>query len=219
MIKNSCVLFDMDGIIIDSEPLQMDAFNILMTELGCKIDKADTLNLVGRRALDNFTYLIGKYGIKGKPEDLVLWKDRIYSEILSKNLHSIPGIPELIEFLSSKKIPMGLVSGSSRAHVDFVLQGLGLMKYFGVTLASQDVLAGKPDPEGFLRAAAMLEADPRKSYVIEDTEPGVMAGVRGGFKVIAIPTEFTRLHDFSNAWKEVGTAGEALNLLDNAFLQ
>lgn len=204
----------MDGIIIDSEPMQMEAFEILMKERGHAITRKEILKLVGRRALDNFKYLIELYKLDEDAEFLVKEKNRIYESLLHKNLHAIPGIPELVTSLADKGYPLGLVSGSVRAHVDFVLEGLDLKKHFGVTLASEDVVNGKPEPEGFLRAAKHLGCEPAQSYVLEDTEPGVIAGVRGGFKVIAIPTEYTKPHDFSLAWKVVQDAKEAGKLME-----
>lgn len=217
MPLNSCVLFDLDGIIIDSEPMQMEAFNILMTKLGVKVGRDDFLKLVGKRAYDNFVHIIDKFGLKEDPEHLVLRKNELYETLLHKNLHAMPGVVETIAYLHGKGVPLAIVSGSVRKHIEFILDGLGISRYFSMTLASEDVVKGKPDPEGFLRAAAQLGAEPAESFVIEDSEAGVSAGRRGGFKVIAIPTGFTEAHDFTGAFRICADMCETLEYFKQIY--
>jgi HAD superfamily hydrolase (TIGR01509 family) len=116
-------------------------------------------------------------------------------------------------------VRLGLVSGSPRRDIDLVLSLTGLAAEFPVIVAAEDVAAGKPDPEGFLKAAKILGVRPGETWVIEDSESGVSAGRAAGCRVIAVPTRYTMAHDFSAAervMKDYSQVAEFLFCLPDA---
>lgn len=193
------VIFDMDGVLIDSEPLQMKVFAVMMRRYGVVIPKKEFVSYVGMRAVDNFRDIIGKYGLTVTPGDLVKEKDALYGKVLLGPLKAMPGVRALLGMLKARGVAMALVSGSSRRDINLVLKGLGLRRFFSHIVASGDVSKGKPHPEGFLKAAARMGLKQEEIFVIEDSAPGVTAARKGGFRTLAVPTPFTRSQDLSPA--------------------
>lgn len=193
------VIFDMDGVLIDSEPLQMKVFNVMMKKRGISMPLKEFIGYVGMKAVDNFRDIIRKYRLRATPEELVIEKNGLYREVLRGPLRPMPGIRQLLETLKKAGIPIALVSGSNGRDVRLVLKGLGLAGYFPTVVSGDDVRRGKPHPEGFLKAARLLNLDPAGIFILEDSSPGTIAGKRGGFRVLAVPTRFTKSQDFSSA--------------------
>jgi HAD superfamily hydrolase (TIGR01509 family) len=182
----AAVIFDMDGVIVDSEPRHERAFHAVMRELGYGethgIRFADYL---GRR--DDELWL--EFQARHKPphslDELRERKRRVVVELLRREQPLFAGLPELVEKLAAR-VPLALASGSERAIVEEVLELGGLRRHFRVSLSAADVTRGKPDPQIFLLAAARLGVTPEDCWVIEDSKPGVQAALAAGMRVIAI---------------------------------
>lgn len=213
----SGVIFDMDGIIIDSEPLQKMAFDEVMAEYGLTLSEEKFLTLVGKRSIDNFQNLINEYNISATAKHLEQEKTKHYNKILKERLHPIDGIIDVLNFLLSKNVSMALVSGSIKNDVDIVIKGLNLNHFFSHILTGEDVKQGKPHPEGFLRAAEEIKIEPSVSYVVEDSSPGVQSAFAGSFIPLAVPTYFTKNQDFSKAKFIFKNAHELLDFFKKTF--
>jgi len=180
------VIFDMDGVIVDSEPRHERAFLGVVREIGY----ADKLNLrfadyTGRSDKDLWMDFIARHKPPQTLTQLLALKRRRTVEILRREQPVFGGVPKLVQKLAGR-YPLAVASGSDRAVVKEVLKLGGLGPFFSAVVSSCDVRHGKPAPDIFLRAAELLKVPPQRCCVIEDSKPGVAAGLAAGMQVIAI---------------------------------
>lgn len=180
------VLFDMDGVIVDSEPRHQQAFKEVFKDIGFGdthgMDFDAYLGKSDRLLWEDF---ITKHQPNQTLQDLLDWRQNRFIEIINREKPLFEGIPELVADLHSR-IPIAVASGSLHPVIDAVLKLQDLRQYFSAVVSSSDVPQGKPAPDIFLRAAEKLEVDPKDICVIEDSEAGIEAGIRAGMHVIAI---------------------------------
>ena len=198
-MKIKAIIFDMDGIIIDSEPLQMESFIRTLKIYNIKLEKEEFLSLIGFDTYNNLKNLKSKYNIQSSIENLIALKNKNYKEILTKNLKERKGLRELIKKLVADNYILALASSSAREDIDIVIQGLNLKKYFDAIVSGEDVKEKKPAPDIFILTAKRLSVRPEECLVLEDSEAGVLAAKQSGMKCIAVPTEFTLNHNFKFA--------------------
>lgn len=181
------VLFDMDGLLIDSEPLWTIAERELMSALGAQWDESLKPLFVGRHIDSSARLFIELSGSDRTQEwvvDLLLTR---VSALFRTELPLMPGVPALLDELGRRGIPIAIVSSSPRMLVDAALADLGADR-FAVTIAGDEVSAAKPDPEAYLKAAAALGVEPQHCIVVEDSAMGVAAGEAAGCVVLAVPS-------------------------------
>jgi len=198
MKRIEAVIFDLDGVIIDSEPLQKKAFDLTLEPFNIKISDCEFSKLIGIKTYENFVYLSSKYKLPFTPLKLTKIKNRNYLNILIKEAKPREGVVELINYLY-KKCKLAIASGSIRKDVMTTLKVLGLKKYFKVILTGDDIIESKPSPEIFLKTAKKLKIAPENCLVIEDSEAGVLAAKNVNMFVIAAPTNSTLSHNFKSA--------------------
>ena len=183
------VLFDMDGLLVDSEPLWFVVEREVAERLGAPWGEADQEALIGGSLERTVSYLLAKAGrpvIAGR-EEVARWLvDGMARLVLGRGLPLQPGAARLLAALEAAGVPCALVTASSRAIMDAVLKVTRLS--FGVTVCGEDVQRGKPDPEPYLRAAALLGVPPARSVVLEDSPTGIAAARAAGCPVIAVPS-------------------------------
>jgi HAD superfamily hydrolase (TIGR01509 family) len=195
----SAVIFDLDGLLADTECLHCRAYQMALEEHGVELrddDYAEHWVRFGKGIADWVTL----QGLTVDPHALRLRKSKHYLDLLAAALKPMDGALELLEFLSGRT-KMALASSSYRDAVDGVLTGLGIARYFDVIVSGLDVAQVKPAPDIFLKAANDLGVAPSECLVLEDAEKGVIAAHRAGMRCIAIPNDYTRHHDFSKATK------------------
>ena len=180
------VIFDMDGVIVDSEPSHERAYLEVVRELGY----GDTHGLrfadyVGRSDEVLWQDFIARHSPAQSYEDLLALKTRRVVEILRRDQPVFAGVAELIEKLAAR-YTLALASGSERPIVQEVLQLKRLGQFFSATVAGSEIRHGKPAPDIFLRAAELLQVPPQACCVIEDSKPGIAASLAAGMQVIAI---------------------------------
>jgi HAD superfamily hydrolase (TIGR01509 family) len=183
------VLFDMDGLLVDSEPLWFVIEREVAERLGAQWSEADQAALLGGSLERTVSWLLAKAGggVTAGREDVARWLvEGMARLVLGAGLPLQPGAARLLAVLEAAGVPCGLVTASSRAIMDAVLKVTGLS--FGVTVCGEDVRRGKPDPEPYLRAAALLGAPPAGCVVLEDSPTGVVAARSAGCPVIAVPS-------------------------------
>jgi HAD superfamily hydrolase (TIGR01509 family) len=183
----AAVTFDMDGLLVDSEPLWFLAESAVMARLGAHWGPADQHALVGGSLGSTVEYLIAKAGQAADPALVGRWLIETMVELVStRPLTVLPGTAELIAEVQAAGLPHALVTSSVPAVVDAVLRRLDVR--FDVIISGADVTHAKPDPEGYLLAAAKLGADPRRCIALEDSPNGVAAAEKAGFRVVAVPS-------------------------------
>lgn len=186
----AAVLFDMDGLLIDSEPVWTIAEVELAGQLGGAFTPALKAAIVGTRLEVAVPTILRWYDAPAGPEDVArtsAWLlERMVGLFAAEELPLLPGAAELLAALNAAGVPVALVSSSYRVLVDAVLaHGVGP---FHLTLAGDEVTRGKPHPEPYLTAAGRLGVDPRDCVVLEDSPAGITAGLAAGCAVVAVPS-------------------------------
>lgn len=200
------VIFDFDGVIADSEPLQYAAYSEVLREFGVSVTREE----YGREwiaAGRGPEYAVERYRLPLTPAEIKQRKNPIYHELLRARVTLMPGVREALERLSPS-FPLGLATNSIEADACFVLDRFGLRSYFTALVTRERYQEPKPAPDAFLAAAEALGCNPRNCVVVEDAYKGILSAVRAGCVSIAIPHSFTKNHDFSLADKVVASLDE-----------
>lgn len=189
------VIFDMDGVLIDSEPLWKIAEIAAFNAVGVSLKPADLEKTVGLR-IDE----VVDYWYKQKPWDNKSKKqvvDHVLEEmvrLISEKGAPLIGVKEALNFFRTKNIKIGLATSSYQILLDAVLKKLDIVNYFDFTLSAENLPYGKPHPEVYLLVAKNLGVDPENCLVIEDSLNGVISGKAAKMNVIAIPEKTHELN-------------------------
>jgi len=206
------VIFDMDGVIVDSEPRHERAFLEVVREIGYgETHGVNWADYVGRSDHVLWVDFVEKHKPPQSLEQLLKMKRDRVVEIIRREEPVFEGLAELVEKLA-RVCKLGLASGSERPVVEAVLSLQDLRRYFSVTVTAWDIKNGKPAPDIFLRTAELLRVKPADCWVIEDSKPGVAAGLAAGMKVIAI-TNSHPAEELRQATKVVANYAEIERLL------
>ncbi len=181
------VLFDMDGLLVDSEPLWLEAETAVMARLGAGWTAADQAQLLGGSLDRTVRYLLAKATKPAPPQAVAEWLMAGIVELArDRGVKVQPGGRELLAEVAAAGLPHALVTGSERRFMDVVLDRTGLR--FDALVCADDVSATKPDPEPYLLAAKLLGADPARCVALEDSPNGVASAEAAGCRVIAVPS-------------------------------
>lgn len=181
------VLFDMDGLLVDSEPLWFEVECSVMARLDGRWSEADQQALIGGSLPRTVSYLLARAGREASPEQVGRWLvDGMTALLRSRPLTMLPGAAELLAEVRAAGVPHALVTSSERPIMEAVLAQLGVS--FTATVCADDVTRGKPDPEPYLRAASLLGADPACCVALEDSPNGVASAEAAGCRLIAVPS-------------------------------
>ncbi|MCD6310659.1 MAG: HAD family phosphatase [Candidatus Eremiobacteraeota bacterium] len=184
------ILFDMDGLLANSEPLHQKAEKMLFRYLrvdGSELNK----KTFGMKAEDALEFLKENLKFKQSVETArKFWFDAIRNLFLS-GVAPMPFAGECVDSMKKAGYPLGLCSSSPGEIVDIGLRSLGLKSYFDVILSGDDVSRGKPDPEIYLEASRRLGIQPAYCIVLEDSPAGALAALAGGMNCIVVPNHYT----------------------------
>ena len=206
--KFSAVIFDMDGVIIDSEPRHERAFLDVFAQMGYgRTHGIHFEQYLGRSDRAVWLDFIAKHNPKWTLDELTAWKQNHLIEIIRREQPIFDGLPELVAKLAAH-YRLAVASGSVHLVIDEVLAMKSLRQFFPVVVSTQDVAHGKPAPDVFLRAAELLGVAPAACCVIEDSAAGVSAARAAGMTAIAItntlPAEkLTHAHHVVRTYKEI----------------
>lgn len=202
MIK--AVIFDMDGVIVDSEPIESLAWKNLLTEYG-KIPEYNEEGLIHYVGLSDsgFDMLIEKYKLEGDVQELKTKKREYFKNLVIANLKLMPNFLKLIRTLRKNKLKIALASNRIEELIEVILKKFDIKRYFDVIVGARDSISHKPSPDIYLQCAKELGVLPKFCVAIEDSEIGVIAGKNAQMKIIAVPNKYTKKHDFSKADKVV----------------
>jgi HAD superfamily hydrolase (TIGR01509 family) len=180
------VIFDMDGVIVDSEPHHKRAFYDVVREIGFKdLGGLRFEDYVGRSDFELWVDFVARHKPTQTMEELLAMKRRRVMEVMQEVQPFFKGLPELVEKLAGHS-PLAVASGSEHPVIETVLSLRGLRRFFCVVVSGSDVKRGKPAPDIFLRTAELLQVEPAECWVIEDSKPGVAAALAAGMRVLAI---------------------------------
>jgi HAD superfamily hydrolase (TIGR01509 family) len=208
------VLFDLDGLLIDSEPLHFACWKQSLATIGHDL-KEETYSNHWTRAGQGIADFCTDLGFPQHADRLRALKARLYEKLVLTDLRLMPGARECLNrFHGNKRIALA-TAGYPEA-VNPAIDSHDLRRFFEAIVTRADVKRFKPAPDVFLRAAELLGVDPANCVVLEDAEKGILAAHAAGMKSIAIPTPQTLDNDFSLATKKLASLFEVTPaLLDN----
>jgi HAD superfamily hydrolase (TIGR01509 family) len=180
------VVFDLDGVIVDSEHVWDEMRRQLAEERGGRWNDRASREMMGMSSVEWSQYMHDVIGLEESPEEINKEVVRRLEAIYRERLPLIPGAVDAVRALAARW-PLGLASSSNRELIDLVLEVSSLDRYFRVTVSSEEVPRGKPAPDVYLAAAQRLEAAPERCAAVEDSEKGILSGKAAGMRVIAIP--------------------------------
>ncbi|HEY1275294.1 MAG TPA: HAD family phosphatase [Thermoleophilaceae bacterium] len=180
------VVFDLDGVLLDSEQVWNAAKEELVRERGGRWLERAPRDMMGMSSLEWSRYLRDELKVEMDPGEISDAVVAHLEDIYRERLPYIDGAAEAVERLA-RHWPLGLASSSNREIIDLFLELSGLADRFAVTLSSEQVARGKPAPDVYLEVARRIGADPRRSVAIEDSENGIRAAKAAGMRVIALP--------------------------------
>ncbi len=193
------VVFDLDGVLWDGEPVYHEAFNVVLKPYGHVVTPEEYENIIGNSVEAAWAWVLQHYGITEPPGRFYRQYDVAVLELLAHPVEPLPGVRELVAKLKSRGIPVGLASASLRQWVDATLAGIGLAGEFDTTVAAGEVPRAKPAPDLYLKAAANLGVDPKLCVAVEDTRSGVSAAKAAGMYVIQSRAASTALPPIAEA--------------------
>jgi len=180
------VVFDLDGVIVDSEQVWDAAREALARERGGRWHENAQRDMMGMSSVEWSRYMHDVIGLEDPPEEISAEVVRRLEAIYREELPLIEGAPEAVARLA-ERWPLGVASSSNRQIIDLVLDLADLDRFFRATVSSEEVPRGKPAPDVYLEAARRLGADPRKCAAVEDSHNGILSARAAGMRVVAIP--------------------------------
>ena len=195
------VIFDMDGVLLDSEPYHYFIEGEIYKSLGINIPEEIRVNFVGLGNKEMWTFIKNKYELKQSIEELSQNNDRERFAYMSNltGLSPNPGVPQLLEILKMNNIKIALASSSPKNVINILMDKISLTKYFNIMVSGDEFKNGKPEPDIFIQTAKLLQENAADCIVIEDSTNGIKAAKAANMKCIAYKNKSTRGQDISMA--------------------
>jgi HAD superfamily hydrolase (TIGR01509 family) len=170
------IIFDMDGVLLDSEKLYMDMNQSFFKTLGAEISITEHQKFIGISATKMWTHIKEKFNLPQSVDELKEFEKELkYSKLKDANLVPSVGVVEFLTFLKGNNHTIAIASSSLKKNIDLILQKLDIQKYFDFIISGEQVEKGKPEPDIFLKVAEHYERKPKDCIVIEDSTNGVLA--------------------------------------------
>jgi HAD superfamily hydrolase (TIGR01509 family) len=195
------VIFDLDGVLLDSEWMAFQAWVELAGRHGGKLEESAFSEMVGTTAEQTAEIVMRRTGITYNIPESVTWAWRRVNEQIRAAVDPLPGAIELVHTLAAQGYPLAIASNSPTSYINDALIGLKLSAYFPLRVGIDQVTEGKPAPDVYLRAAAQLGLDPGCCLVVEDSLVGVQAACAAGMRVLAVPSQRDRDNHYDLAWR------------------
>lgn len=198
------VIFDFDGVVVDSEPVHFARFRDVLATVGLALTEADYYDkYLGYDDHDCLLIAAGDRGVElSEPQiaELTAAKTELVQQTFRESIGALPGAVALIRAISAASVPLAICSGALRDEITLASRTIGVLDCFQVIVDAKDVARGKPDPEGYLVARAKLaeaagkDLRPQRCIVVEDSPAGIEAGKAAGMKVLAVATSYAAAH-------------------------
>lgn len=194
------IVFDFDGVVVDSEPIHLMCFRHVLEPVGIKLSREDYYGkYLGYDDHDCFAAVSRDSGVPlSEPQiaELLAAKTEMVKRALSESIRPQAGAAELIQSVAAASVPLGICSGALRDEIALAAEAVGVLEHFMVVVAAQDVPRGKPDPAGYLLTMQRLaEATGRqlaadRCVAVEDAPAGIAAAKAAGMKVLAVTSSY-----------------------------
>ncbi len=194
------MIFDMDGVIVDSEPLFFEVAKRLLQKYGVELTEEVNDRYVGIASPGMWTDLKNVYSLEPGLEELLALHEEIRGEVFAETqLAPVEGIRELLADLAAEKIPAAIASSSALSTIYETIDSLGIRSHFEAFVSGEEIERGKPFPDIFLKAAELLGVRPEECVVLEDSAHGVKAAALAGMKCIGYANPRSGKQDLSEA--------------------
>ena len=193
------VIFDMDGVIVESEHIHIEAEQQTMLKHGVRISAEELHAYTGTTAEFMFTELIRKYKLNTTFERIFSEKEDILFRLLEKETRPTKGVIKLLKKLKQKGIRLAIASSSDRKLIEYILRRLDISRLFDFVVGAEDIAHSKPNPEIFLKSARGLKVKPVECLVVEDAKLGIDAAKSAGMKAIGYRNPNSGDQDLSRA--------------------
>jgi HAD superfamily hydrolase (TIGR01509 family) len=190
MPDTRAVIFDMDGVLVDSGAHHREAWAALLGELGVDPPAGFWRRTIGRPSVEAVPLLLGAAVGPGEARRLANRKHAHYLKLATSGMPAVAGVVAFIETLRAHAVPLAVATSARRSDAHGLLGPLGLLDRFEAIIAAEDVMRGKPDPEVYLLAAQCLGAAPAGCLVFEDAVVGVQAARGAGMRVVGVATSY-----------------------------
>ena len=199
MKKFQAILFDNDGVLVDTEKYYVQANQEIVRQMfDLEYDLSDYQHYGYTRGIGTSGFLRDRFISEVLIEEFQALRNQRYESFLSEPVEILPGATEILKSFS-EKFEIACVTATPRKHFEMIHAQTGFEKFFKFSIANEDVSLSKPSPEGYLLAAEKLDVDPEKCLVIEDSPRGMKAGKSAGMTVFGVPTVQTKKLDLSAA--------------------
>jgi HAD superfamily hydrolase (TIGR01509 family) len=195
----SAVVFDLDGVLLDSEPLHYRAAARVFASAGKALGLDTYRRAIGRGALETWTEWKGAYSLPGSVSELIALDEHARLAEIRLGVDPIPEATLLARRLKARGMPLAIASSSTPETIDAELAGIGVTDVFSLRVSVEQVNRAKPEPDVYVRAAEILGVPPQCCLAIEDSPVGVQAAKAAGMTCFAVPTDWTRDGDFREA--------------------
>jgi len=185
------VIFDKDGVLVETFNLHFESYIKILSKIGVKIEKIDLIKSYGMKPPEIIKRMMEGKGRKiteRLAKKLAEKKEEYYVKIAEKKLKLLPGVKKLLIYFKKKKYKIGLASSASKKGIEQLMKVTKIKKYFDATINGFEVKFSKPNPEIFLKCAKKLKVKPEECVVIEDSIHGIKAAKRANMKCIAVAT-------------------------------
>lgn len=200
--KIEAVIFDLDGTLIDTEPVAAKVVMKCFQEWGVPASKDDAGFVAGRTWMMAIDFFFQKYKFPYSREEVLEKLLDRYSEALKSDIIQVPGSVKAVQSLAGN-FKIGLVSGSNRREIFYAIQHLGIEKHFEIVLGAEDYPRSKPAPDGYLKALKYFGLEPWQVLVFEDSEPGIQSARAAGAWVVAIEATNHFSHPLSHSHERI----------------
>lgn len=212
-MKQKAILFDLDGVLVDTEPLKGKAHSYTVAQFDGKVNVDENKLVMGQSHESVYKHFCQKASISVELSDYDKVYYKYYIDLINKELKLMPGVSKLLNKLSSIEIVLGIVSSSTRQIVDLILKSAAIDKHFRLIVSADDVSAQKPSPAPYLSALGKL-SNISSCLVFEDTISGVMSALDAGLPVIGIKHEYNAHQDLSLANYVIESLDDTENVLN-----
>jgi HAD superfamily hydrolase (TIGR01509 family) len=193
------VVFDLDGLMVDSERLFVRVAERLLERRGRQFNMDLMRRMLGLRGPEGLMLMRAEYQLEDTCESLALESRELFFEMMPSGLELMPGVRRLLDRLESIRLPKSVATSSTRVYTERVLAQFDLNRRFGFLLTAEDVTHGKPHPEIYRTAANRFSLDPSEIAVLEDSPVGLAAAHAAGARCFVVPSPYTPDADWSSA--------------------
>lgn len=199
MQKIQAIIFDLDGLMVDTEPMARRSWEMVIDDFGQRLDELTFQQMIGLRRMDSAILVLEKLDLDLTPDELLERKEIYLAELLANRTPIMPGLRRLVEELKQRKLPWGVATSSPMSYAELILKNLDLVADCQAIASGDEVQHGKPAPDVYLLAAERLAISPECCLALEDSSPGVKAAVAAGMLTVAVPNSHTEQNDFGLA--------------------